>query len=106
MGLRELATKENLGGESDRALTQLLKLMICRNITEEPLSIINIIWRVCKLPSQLVYIIVRRHTKDLSTADVQWVHHHDDAVSIKENESDQRVTVIQKIRDTSVCKEI
>ena len=35
MGLRELATKEKLGGESDGALTQLLKLMSCRNITEE-----------------------------------------------------------------------
>ena len=43
MGLRELATKEKLGGESDGALTQLLKLMSCRNITEKPLSIIHII---------------------------------------------------------------
>ena len=43
MGLRELATKEKLGGESDGALTQLLKLMSCRNITQEPLSIIHII---------------------------------------------------------------
>ena len=30
----ENATKEKLGGESDGALTQLLKLMICRNITK------------------------------------------------------------------------
>ena len=37
--VRELATKEKLGGESDGALTQLLKLLSCRNITEEPLSI-------------------------------------------------------------------
>ena len=43
MGLKELATKEKLGGESDGALTQLLKLMSCRNITEEPLSIMHII---------------------------------------------------------------
>ena len=35
MGLRELATKEKLGGETHGALTQLLKLMSCRNITEE-----------------------------------------------------------------------
>ena len=35
MGLREPATKEMLGGESDGVLTQLLKLMNCRNITEE-----------------------------------------------------------------------
>ena len=35
MGLKELATKEKLGGESDGALTQLLKLISCRNITEE-----------------------------------------------------------------------
>ena len=35
MGLRELATKEKLGGKSDGALMQLLKLMSCRNITEE-----------------------------------------------------------------------
>ena len=34
-GPNELATKEKLGGESDGALTQLLKLMNCRNITEE-----------------------------------------------------------------------
>ena len=38
---------------------------------------------------KLVYNIVRRQTKDLTTADVQRVHHHD-AVLIKENESDQR----------------
>ena len=43
LGLRELATKKKIGGESDGALTQLLKLMSCRNITEEPLSIIHII---------------------------------------------------------------
>ena len=43
MGLRELATKEKLSGELDGALTQLLKLMSCRNITKEPLSIIHII---------------------------------------------------------------
>ena len=35
MGLRELATTEKLCGESDEALTQLVKLMSCRNITEE-----------------------------------------------------------------------
>ena len=35
MGLRELATKEKLGRESYGALTQLLKLMSYRNITEE-----------------------------------------------------------------------
>ena len=35
MGLRELTTNEKLGGESDGALTLLLKLMSCRNITEE-----------------------------------------------------------------------
>ena len=35
MGLRELATKEKLGEEADGTLTQLLKLMSCRNITEE-----------------------------------------------------------------------
>ena len=35
MGLREPATKEKLSGESDGVLTQLLKLMSCRNITEE-----------------------------------------------------------------------
>ena len=34
MGLRVLDTKEKLGGESDGALTQLLKLISCRNITE------------------------------------------------------------------------
>ena len=28
MGLRELATKEKLGGKSDGALTQLLKLIV------------------------------------------------------------------------------
>ena len=39
--------------------------------------------------SKLVYTIVRRQTKDLTTADVTRVHHHD-AVLIKENESDQR----------------
>ena len=89
MGLRELATKEKIGGESDGALTQLLKLMNCRNITKEQWSIIHIIWRVRKMPSKLVYTIVRRQTKDLITADVQRVHHHDD-VLIKENESDQR----------------
>ena len=33
---------------------------------------------------QAVYTIVRRQTKDLTTADVQRVHHHD-AVLIKEN---------------------
>ena len=44
--------------------------------------------------------------KDLTTADAQRVHHYD-AVLIKENESDQgeRVTAIQKIRETSMCKE-
>ena len=89
MGLRELATIEKLGGESDGELTQLLKLISCRNITEEQWSIIHIIWRVCKMPSKLVYTIVRRQTKDLTTADVQRVDHHD-AVLIKENESDQR----------------
>ena len=89
MGFREHATKEKLGGESDGALTQLLKLMSCRNITEEQWSIIYIIWRVCKMPSKLVYTIVRRQTKDLTTADVQRVDHHD-TVLIKENESDQR----------------
>ena len=41
------------------------------------------------MPSKLVYTIVRRQTKDLTTADVQRVDHHD-AVLIKENESDQR----------------
>ena len=40
------------------------------------------------MPSKLVYTIVRRQTKDLTTADVQSVYHHD-AVLIKENESDQ-----------------
>ena len=35
MCLRELATKEKLGGESGEALTHLLKLMSCRNTTEE-----------------------------------------------------------------------
>ena len=89
MGFRELATKEKLGGESDGALTQLLKLMSCRNITEEQWSKIYIIWRVWKMPSKLVYTIVRRQTKDLTTADVQRVDHHD-AVLIKENKSDQR----------------
>ena len=89
MGLRELTTKEKLGGESDGALTQLLKLSSCRNITEEQWSIIHIIWRECKIPSKLVYTIVCRQTKDLTTADIQRVHHHD-AVLIKENESDQR----------------
>ena len=39
--------------------------------------------------SKLVYTIVRRQTKDLTTADVQRVHHHHDFL-IKENESDQR----------------
>ena len=39
------------------------------------------------MPSKLVYTIVRRQTKDLTTADVIRVH---DAVLIKENESDQR----------------
>ena len=65
------------------------------------------ILRVCKIPSKLVYTIVRRQTKDLTTADVQRVHHHD-AVLIKENESDQRerVTTILKIRESSLCKEI
>ena len=43
MGFRKLATKEKLGGESNGALTRLLKLMSCRNITEEPLLIIHII---------------------------------------------------------------
>ena len=43
MGLRELATKEKLGGESDGALIQLLNIMSCRNITEELLSKIHII---------------------------------------------------------------
>ena len=37
----------------------------------------------------IVYTIVHRQTKDLATADVQMVHHHD-AVLIEENESDQR----------------
>ena len=41
------------------------------------------------MPYKLVYTIVRRQTKDLTTADVQRVHHHD-AVLIKENESYQR----------------
>ena len=77
MGLRELVTKEKLGGESDGALTQLLKLMSCRNITEDQSSIIHIIWRVCKIPSKPVYTIVRRQTKDLTTADVQKVSHYD-----------------------------
>ena len=89
MGLKELATKEKLGGESDGALTQLLKLMSCRNITKEQWSIMHIIWRVCKMPSKLVYTIVRRQIKNLTTADIQRVYHHD-AVLIKENESDQR----------------
>ena len=40
------------------------------------------------MPSKLVYTIVRRQTKDLTTTDVQRVDHHD-AVLIKENESDQ-----------------
>ena len=35
MGIRELATKKELGGESDGALMQLLKLMSCRNTTKE-----------------------------------------------------------------------
>ena len=35
MGLRQIATKEKFGGESDGALMQLLKLMSCRNITED-----------------------------------------------------------------------
>ena len=41
------------------------------------------------MPSKLVYTIVCQQTKDLITADVQRVYHHD-AVLIKENESDQR----------------
>ena len=41
------------------------------------------------MPSKLVYTIVRRQTKALTTADVQRVHNHD-AILIKENESDQR----------------
>ena len=41
------------------------------------------------MPSKLVYTIVRRQTKDLTTAGAQRVHHHD-AVLIKENELDQR----------------
>ena len=49
MGLRELATKEKLGGGSDGAPTQLLKLMGCRNNTEEQWSIIHIIWRDAKV---------------------------------------------------------
>ena len=53
------------------------------------LLLIHIICRVCKISSKLVYTIVRRQTKDLATADVKRVHHHD-AVLIKENESDQR----------------
>ena len=40
------------------------------------------------MPSKLVHTIVPRQTKDLTTADVQRVHHHD-AVLIMENESDQ-----------------
>ena len=60
------------------------------------------------MPSKLVYTIVRRQTKDLTTSDVQRVHHHG-AVFIKENESDQRErereSSIQKIREASLCKE-
>ena len=41
------------------------------------------------MPPKLVYTIVRRQTNDLTTADVQRVHHRG-AVLIKENESDQR----------------
>ena len=41
------------------------------------------------MPSKLVYTIIRRQIKDLTTADVQRVHYHD-AVLIKENVSDQR----------------
>ena len=72
---------------------QLLKLMSWRNITEEQLSIIHTIWGVCKMPSKLVYTIVRQQTKDLTTADVQTVYHRG-AVLIKENESVQRDSIV------------
>ena len=71
---KNLLLKKSLE-ESQIERLQLLKLMSCRNITKEQFSIIH--------------MIVRRQTKDLTTADVQRVHHRG-AVLIKENESDQR----------------
>ena len=45
------------------------------------------------MPSKLVYTIVRRQTKDLTIAGVQRVRHRG-AVSIKENESHQRESIV------------
>ena len=92
--------------ESQMERLQLLKLMSCRNITEVQLSIMHRIWRVCKMSFKLVYTIIRRQTEDLTTADVQRVHHHG-AVLIKENESDRResISAIQKIREATLCNE-
>ena len=45
------------------------------------------------MPSKLVYTIVRRQTKDLTTADVQRVHDRG-AVLIKENGSDERGSIV------------
>ena len=42
------------------------------------------------MPSKVVYTIVRRQTKDQTTADVERDIDHHDAVLIKENKSDQR----------------
>ena len=70
-GFRELLLLKKILEESQMERLQLLKLMSWRNITEEQLSTIHMIWGVCKMPYKLVYTIDRRQTEDLTTADVK-----------------------------------
>ena len=87
--LRERATKEKLGGNSDGALT-VSKTNELEKYYKRAIINNTYYLKICKIPSKLVYTIIRRQPEDLTTADVQRVHHHHDAVLIKENESDQR----------------
>ena len=68
---------------------QLLKLMSCRNITEEQLLIIHMICKVYKMSSKLVYTSYCSLTDQRPAADVQRVHQHG-AFLIKKNETYQR----------------
>ena len=91
-GLRELATKEKFGGKSDRALAVTKIIELLRKYYRR--AIVNNTYDLKSMQDviQASLSIVRRQIKDLTTADVQRIHHRG-AVLIKENESDQRESI-------------
>ena len=91
-GFRELATKEKLGGKSDGALTVTKTNELEKYYRR---AIINNTYDLKSMQDAIQASLYHCSStdQDLTTADVQRVYHRG-AVLIKENESDQRESIV------------